>query len=75
MTLLESVTYYDHDAIPCRVITNMHTQTRRAEGYFVGKGYLPVAIHPVLREGEILTEREFKKRIAALSISARKRTY
>lgn len=56
--------YYNHEGVPCRVTFEDDDSRIRAEGYFPGKGFQPVAVTPVLWRGEILTEREFKALVA-----------
>ena len=63
--------YYQFDGIPCHVSTHNGGKTINAEGYFPGKGFLPVAVTDVLFHGEMMTEKEFKSFVVELRNSYR----
>ncbi len=69
----DNYSYFMYDGIACRVLSEDDGSCISAEGYFVGEGFCPVSVSPVLYEGERLTEREFKG-IVAKHIAAAPKT-
>lgn len=63
-----TVSYYFYDGIAVRVTESDHSLL--AEGYFPERGFVPVSSTPVLWNGELMTEREFKAYIANLRRNA-----
>lgn len=63
-----TISYYFYDGIAVRVTESDHSLL--AEGYFAGRGFVPVSSTPVLWNGELMTEREFKNYITNLRRTA-----
>ena len=66
------ISYHHYDNVPCCVMSDPSTGVQKAEGYFAGQGMMPVSVTNVLWQGEVITERQFKQKVAALSIAGRK---
>lgn len=66
------ISYYNYDNVPCCVMSDPTAGTQKAEGYFAGQGMMPVSVMNVLWHGTATTERQFRQKVAALSIAARK---
>lgn len=58
--------YYEYDNVLHRVTYDAKTgKLSKAEGYFKGDGFISVDEYPILREGELITEQEFKAGVVA----------
>jgi hypothetical protein len=70
----ERVIYYLHDGVLCRVFApDDRILNRRAEGYFGEQGFLPLELTPILWNGEIISEQQFKELYTQQSLAARKK--
>ncbi|GEM_PF-5603114 len=65
-TLERHYEYYEYDGIFHRVTYNLETgKPEKAEGYFKGNGFADVELYPIIREGEFITEKDFKAAVVA----------
>lgn len=70
-----SVSYYLYEDTPCCVTIDEHTHAEKAEAYYAGEGLMPIAVTPVMWHGTLISEREYKRYVSALSIAGRKKIH